>query len=203
MLSGSNKPMSFAVIIPCWDARGVANIRNSEFARVIIETEPRDDETARFHQHSGPAPAQLIVLQNDAGAAAWPVTKKLREEFLQAFRNKRARRNSDASAEEGLPEAQEGSAEGQAAEGDEQATTQAESAAAVQQDGKKKKKRKLPATEDRNAEQASEAVTEQPHMHMQQTEAPTPAKPRLKAAKKVLLKKLGSGATKRKPLRRR
>lgn len=100
MLSAATQPMSFAVVIPCWDARGVANIRNSEYARVIIETEFRDNEQARFQRHSGPAPAQLVILQNEAGAATWPVTKQLEEEFLQAYRNKRVRRGSDLSADD-------------------------------------------------------------------------------------------------------
>lgn len=215
MLSSSSKPLSFAVVIPCWDARGVATIRHSEFARAIIETEPRDDETRRFHQHSGPAPAQLVVLQNDAGAAAWPVAKKLREEFLQAFHNKRARRNSDASIEEAA--AAETNENGHAdeqheAENDEQAAeapTQAEPETAVRQDGQKKKKRKLRMAVDGNEEPVSETIVGHLEPQGDSSEGaapealPTPSKASIKAAKALLKKLGGSGTKKRKPLRQR
>ena len=96
LLSASNEPLNFAIIIPYLpDQKGWTLVYNSPFKRAhlrVLQSEhgyyegSQHDRITRFRV--APFDTSVIFLQNDAGRAKWPATKGKLRLLREAFKPK-------------------------------------------------------------------------------------------------------------------
>lgn len=104
LLFGSDKPLSFIIIIPCWDTPNTSDPRKvkawqglqaSRFCKhglLLKQAEHGYFEGAQHHKHNqyrlSNHDTSIFFLQNDAGARKWAVTRQKIARLQEAFKPK-------------------------------------------------------------------------------------------------------------------